>query len=166
MEKKFEETLEKCVGIMNNCGFELPRIEFKLNGRFTSTLGRCIELDNGEFLIELSKKYTQGCIEIGNIRKLEETILHEMAHSLPNGYDHGKIWKSYVDIINAKFGYEISRLTAVPNEVRQYWIKDGVVVCCDTCDMDELVHRNADVVQNIEHYRCRCGGKLKLKEVV
>jgi predicted SprT family Zn-dependent metalloprotease len=166
MEKKFEETLEKCVGIMNDCGFELPRIEFKLNGRFTSTLGRCIKLRDKEYMIEISKRYAQGCIETGNIRKLEQTVLHEMAHTLPNGYDHGKIWKSYADIINTKFGYKISRLATVPNEIRQYWIKDGVMVCCDKCNKDVLLKRSSDVVQNIGQYKCSCGGKLKIKEVI
>ena len=166
MEKKFEETLEKCVGIMNDCGFTLPNIEFKLNGRFTSTLGKCTKLIDKEYMIEISKRYAQGCIETGNIRRLEQTILHEMAHTLPNGYNHGEIWKSYADIINTKFGYEISRLVTVPNEIKRYWIKDGVMVCCDDCGKERLTKRSSNVVQEVEYYRCGCGGKLKIKEVI
>ena len=111
---------------MNECGFKLPSIEFKLNNRLSRTLGRCCKLSNYEFRIELSKKYVQGCIETGNIRRLEQTILHELAHTLPNGYDHGKTWKSYVNIINAKFGYEITRLTSVPNELGNIGLKMGL----------------------------------------
>ena len=166
MEKKFKDIIKDCERMMDECGFELPRIEFKLNGRFSRVLGRCKNLGDKEYMIEISKKYAQGCIETGNIRKLEQTILHEMAHALPNGYDHGKVWKSYASIINDKFGYEISRVTTVSNEIRQYWIKDGVRVCCDNCGRDDLTKRSADVVQNIKYYRCSCGGNLSVKELV
>lgn len=150
MEKKFKDIIKDCEKMMDECGFELPSIEFKLNGRFTSTLGRCMRLTDNEYIIEISKKYAQGCIETGNIRKLEQTVLHEMAHALPFGHTHGKVWKIYADIINDKFGYEIARLDSVPNEIREYWIKDGVRICCDKCKKDNLTKRSSKVVQEIE----------------
>lgn len=166
MEKIFIETVRECEEIMVKCGFELPRIGFTLNNRLSKALGRCIGLDDGEFRIEISKKYVQGCIETGNIRRLEQTILHEMVHTLPFAFNHGKVWKIYTDIINDKFGYEISTLTTVPNEIRQYWIKDGVRVCCDKCNKDVLLKRSSNIVQNIGQYRCSCGGKLELRDVI
>ena len=154
MDKRFEEIAQRCTHIMNECGYELPPTTFTLNGRLSKTLGRCYRLGDGEFGIEISKNYAEGCIETGNIRQLEGTILHEMAHTLPFAFNHGKVWKIYTDIINDKFGYEIERMSSVPNEVREYTVKDGVYICCDKCNRRTLTGRNRKVVK-IGRASCR-----------
>ena len=52
-EKVFMELVEECKGMMEECGFELPKdIKYMLNKRLTRTLGRCSRNSKGKFTIE------------------------------------------------------------------------------------------------------------------
>ena len=162
---KLRKLINECEQMVNDCGYKVPTIEYKLNSRLSRTLGRCSKRSSTKWLIEIGTDFYQGCIASGNVELVKQTLLHEICHSLPNGLNHGEVWKRYADNINNNFGYDISRLTSVPNEVKEYSIKDGVLVCCDKCNREILTKRNKNVVKNPSVYTCKCGGKIFIKEI-
>jgi len=68
---------------------------YQYNDRMVKTLGRCYY---NKQLLEFSLSY----VDLNPIEKLEDTILHEIAHALaPRGAGHGYLWKSIARRIGA-----------------------------------------------------------------
>ena len=62
------------------------------------------ELDY-DFVIRLSK-YTLANSE----RSLRNTIYHELIHTVPGGFDHGRGWKKWAAYASERLGYHIQRV--------------------------------------------------------
>ena len=101
-------------------------------------------------------------------KRLEETILHEMIHTLPGCFNHGSKFKWYCDCLNRRFGYSLQRATdsskygvEVKHDRRQ--IKYQVI--CPHCGKTYEYTRKPKY--HIAMYSCgRCGyTKLKLEEL-
>jgi hypothetical protein len=84
--------------------------EVRLNGsrcRFASCYDRggrkaYTEYD---FYIEMS-----GHILQNTEKSLRSVLLHELLHTMPEGYDHRGEWKKWAKYVSAKTGYNIQRL--------------------------------------------------------
>ena len=73
-------------------------------GDCRKTAGKSGELDY-DFVIRLSK-YTLANSE----RSLRNTIYHELIHTVPGGFNHGREWKRWAAYAGERLGYHIQRM--------------------------------------------------------
>lgn len=171
-QQELNRLVEKCDGIMESCGLELPtEITYSLNSRFSKAMGRCDYKGkkNGKpvYIIQIAQSYFEAYLDAGQESKIEDTILHEMCHALPKCFNHGYEWQRVTGIINRKFGYHLQRCYEMDEIITA--VKTSKNPCkevyCTRCGRHS-VHKTSSVyVKNVEHYRCRCGGSLKVREI-
>ena len=119
------------------------------------------------------KKYT---IEISrwvldlNEDIIKNTIIHELIHCLPYCNNHKTSFKKYANLINAKLGYNISRLGSKKEDFQdsnlEYKEKEEYKykIQCEKCG--KIFYRKRLQKYFIKKYRCtNCLGKLKIIEI-
>lgn len=96
-------------------------------------------------------------------KKAMNTMVHEILHTCKGCMNHGKLWKIYADMMNKKFGYDISRTSSF-EKVGIARPESKYVIECTKCD--NVIHRTrkCKLTENVGRYRCgACRGKLKMK---
>lgn len=106
------QMLQECIALMNELGVPISRNiapEVTLTKSF-SYYGRCClkgslkKYTDYDFYIEIS-----GHI-LGNTEKsIRNTLIHELLHTVPGGYDHRGVWKKWANYVNSKTDYHIQR---------------------------------------------------------
>ena len=162
--KRFNELINKSETIMKNLGFKLPdKIQYKLNNRFKSALGRCTRYSNNDVKIEFATYYIKYNLLRNDDMKIMETILHELAHTLPDSFSHNKTWKENVDKINKKHGFNITRTTSMSDNCRRlkYYGRCVVKIQCENGCFEEVKPITSRYVQQLYRYSCKhCGGDI------
>jgi hypothetical protein len=167
MQKKFDDMVMRCEGMMRDVGFELPKgIKYSINKRLTSTLGRCIRKGT-QYRIEIAHYVMEASVVSKDETQAMDTILHEMCHALPNGWSHGEIWKRYADKINRTYGYNISRLATLSDTEKMIMNKGKVmklIICKSKACKFEIEKPNTSVyVREVGRYSCPvCGSRLEV----
>ncbi|MEG0156768.1 MAG: SprT-like domain-containing protein [Anaerovoracaceae bacterium] len=141
--------------------------EVYINQRAKARLGACKanQVQGKRFYqIELS------AVALGGTREEIKTILlHELLHTCPNCMNHGKLWKSYAELLNWKIGYAIKRTaTFMERESSAKRGKRGVqyLLVCKNCGMTYQRKNKSKAVLHPENYRCgKCRGGLVMKEI-
>ena len=120
------------------------------------TLGRCYSM-YGMFRISLSK-YLLECSE----QLIKNVIAHEIIHTVPYCFNHGRNFQYYANLVNYKLGYnvEVRNTNKEFNPPRKY--KLTCLECGKVYYRDRL---NQRYVAN-EVYRCNLdNGKLKVEKI-
>ena len=118
-DTRINEMLAECITLLKNLNVPISRSicpTVKLIGS-RRTLGRCCKKGS-------RKKYTEYdyYIEIsghtlGNSEKsLQNTIIHELLHTVPRGMCHTGEWKKWAKYVSQKTGHTIQRLAEYKNE--------------------------------------------------
>jgi predicted SprT family Zn-dependent metalloprotease len=164
VEREFKKSVEKCKEIITACGFTLPtKIEYKLNYRFTAKFGQCkLQHSTQKYTIDIAGKYFEAYLEAGQVKEMEDTILHEMCHALPDGMTHGYGWTKYTKVINSKFGYNIQERATHDSISRS--ALDTAILLCDKCGRKHIITKRMKAYKNPQNYKCVCGGKLHLEK--
>lgn len=130
--------------------------------RATKTYGKCERIDGG-FAIHVSKYFKDN-----DESELMNMLVHEVLHTVPNCFNHGKSWKSAAELANKTFGYNISRLsnfemanlTAADVKIQRRY-----TVVCLSCGNELYRERKSKLITHTHNYTCgKCGGELQLKE--
>ena len=188
IEQKLNNLYETCLVELTSIGLDLsPRtvgtITIQLSKRNNKRYGCCKQEDPdhkykvvekiGRRKIIKYEKYNKHTIEISkwvldlNDEIIKNTIMHEIIHCFPYCNNHGKNFKAYAKFINAKLGYNITRLgnkkddyskSNMVYEEKQY----KYTIRCTKCG--KLFHRNRLAKDFFRNYRCPCGGKLELEK--
>jgi len=132
MEEKLNNLYLECAKELRTIGIDvidnkkIGEIDIKLSKRNNKRYGVCkqenpdkstkyIEKLNSRKIIKYLK-YNNHHIEISpwvmelNEDIIKNTIMHEIIHCFPNCSNHGDEFKKYAKYINAKLGYDISRV--------------------------------------------------------
>lgn len=165
--KTVRELVEKIAYEMRAIGIPVSHNikEIVINSRTKKRLGACYRkacaAGGEEFTIEISKR----ALNIEE-RQLHSIIAHELLHTCPGSFDHGKKWKEYGKKAENLLGYKIRR-TMKTEEIDG--LKDEqaerprYVAVCQSCGLRYERKRKCPLVRNTGKYRCgKCGGKLKL----
>ena len=137
-----------------------------INTRAKARLGAC-KMKKGK----LRKHFT---IEIGSAlliceeRQIKEVLAHEIIHTCPGCMNHSSKWKKYADIMNKAYGYNIKISYQLKDDRLSEKLKEryNYRIYCKECGAEIFRQRKSKVVSHPERYRCRCGGKLEVEEIV
>lgn len=138
-----------------------------INKRATSRLAGC-KKERSRF----KKHYT---IQVGSaLINCSEEILkgilaHEVLHTCPGCHNHGERWKKYSAMFNEAYGYNIKRTSSY----EELGIKENpkekkyrYEITCQKCGTKLYRERQSAIVKTPQLYRCKCGGSIKVKELL
>lgn len=125
----------------------------------------------GTYSLKISTVFEEIDDEDVMKQRLLGCLLHELVHTRPRCFNHGKYFKSACAVINHKFpGYNLQRCTSMS----EYGIKEEVkpikyIMSCGKCGATWNYHRKPNIMDMEtmnKHYRCACGAAdFHLKKV-
>ena len=130
----------------------------EINTRATRRLGLCRKEPDG-YVIEISK------FILNDINTLENTVYHELLHTVEGCMNHGSKWKSLAEKVNKVYNTNISRTSAATDDMKQEYInKIKYKATCQGCGQEILRQKKSRFIAEIERYNCgRCGSKFKVE---
>ena len=192
MEQKLFKLYMECINELKNIGIEIlnekkyGKIEISISKRNNKRYGCCKQEDpdknhiivvkKGRIKFVKYEKFNKHHIEISkwvmelNDSIIKNTIMHELIHCIPYCNNHRAEFKKYANMINAKYGYDISRLgdkkkdyeksNIEYNEMKNYNYK----IVCKECKQE--FYRKRLNKNFIKKYRCaKCGGRLHVSSL-
>ena len=132
--------------------------EVAVNRRARTRFG-CCRREGNRYRIELS-----AVVLAAEEEKVCRVLAHEVLHTCRGCANHGDRWKSYARRLNERYDWGITRADSFEGlgvederEVK-YW------VVCTACGKKTPRMKRSPLVNHPEHYRCRCGGTLRVEE--
>lgn len=138
-------------------------IQISINSRLKVGAGKCLrhkvenkyKLEFAPFVLKQSQVF------------IESTVMHELLHTIPGGFDHGHTWQCAAAEVNKANGYHVSTcysqesLTDTSHKPRAKY-----TVTCTTCNRETGKQRASGITKNPELYYCtRCKGRtLQVKQ--
>ena len=139
--------------------------EIKINNKAKARFGACKikkSIQGKSFIIEISSEILE-CER----KRISEVMIHELLHTCPGCFNHGKKWKSHARKVEALLGYTIKTTQkyedfGIDIPVRNEEVK--YIVKCAGCGAEFQRKRLCKLVKNPEKYRCgKCGNILYLQ---
>ena len=137
---------------------------FTINRRLSRAWGRCVTHNATQMhTIEIQPFLLADATPLD---VLKNVLIHEILHTCWNCQNHGTTWKAHADRINARYGYNISRLVsaeeiAACKEAGTYQRKPRrakeparYVLECMGCGQRIVRSRESAFVQCPSAYRC------------
>ena len=168
--KNLKEEANMILYMFDEMGIEYGNIvEFKVNRRDKSRWGQCRlhkTWYGAEYTIEISDRLLR---DDSPQKGLEETLIHEVAHTCDGCMNHGSNWLAIVNRFNREFGYNIKRADdAREKGFSDEQIKQMVasvrykhILTCEKCGANWKYERTTKAVKMYKNYHCGCGGSLK-----
>lgn len=125
LEKLYQNCCEMCGNLSIPYAKDTP---ISWNGRITKKWGYSRKHSDGTFSISISSALRESDIPDN---ALISVILHELLHTCPGCFDHGKQWKKYGKMIKDAYGIKI-RTTSDAYDMgipQRYYIK------CRRCEI-------------------------------
>ena len=168
--KNLNEYAELCKQILDDCGIQYADCPVKASKRMTMSWGNCNLKRRGgvkSFEIHINHILLDDSV---SDKSLENTILHELLHTVKGCQNHGTKWTHYADIVNRKYGYEIQRVDGDVDDASIALAKAQMrnsykyKVFCPTCGAKWLYSRKTKTVSHPDWYRCgRCKTTLEVE---
>ena len=164
--RTFEKQFGVCYNQLCDLGYktELNKKQYQL--QFIdglSTLGQCRNHGNNRYTIYLSKNHA----DISEEKYVINTVMHELIHSLDNCMAHTGRWKQIANIVNSRYGYNITRVETDNATYSKYYREVSInrmkyEIICNSCGSSTKYQRKTKTVTNIANhigkYRCQnCG---------
>lgn len=164
----------ECVEKLNKIGIHVPTekitsvtVNTRASRKFgsTKTIKRYnymtdrYEVSSCKIEISLSLLFDENPIS-----ELENTMLHELLHTMPDCQNHGAKWKRYAAMVNNAYGYNIERCGTTENLIVDPFAerREKYAVECQGCHKIIYRQKMSPVITNCARYRCgACGGELK-----
>ena len=166
LERRLKEYTEEVLEMFEQVGLadKLPdSFTVRLNPKLSRAIGKCKLREEG-YIIEFASRYFEGYVEHNMHDKILNTLVHEFCHALPNGMNHGTQWKRYADRFNNKYNLGITRLAEsdqVVASITKSLENNKIKITCNDCNEVFYVTPRHGVCNNIEFYKCTCGGSLR-----
>lgn len=129
-----------------------------------TALGKC-KKEKGHFYIYLSRYATE------NEKLIRNTLAHELVHTILGCMNHGQNFHRYGNMVQEKLGISIST-RASEEDVHQSGVakvrieKAEYKIKCEKCGKIIYRQKRSKLVIHLEKYRCSCGGKLRLCDII
>ena len=162
--KNLHNLFNECVNEVRAAGIEPGKIvDISINYRATTRWGQC-KKRYGLYSININHRILEDDTDV---KAVKDTIIHEILHTCPNCWNHGREWQRLANIMNRKYGYEISRTGSCEDfgidreEYAESHAKYRIV--CTSCGNVYRKQRACKVTKHPEYFRCgKCGGSLRL----
>ena len=140
-------------------------VDVAWNSRLSTTLVRCKKAPAG-FRLEFNPTALALCTPTG----FHEVIAHEVIHTLPGAFNHGRDFKRYAAILSNVTRVKVARVCADENVIahcRSLREKRAAYeITCEKCGNVSRRERISNPVKHPENYRCAiCGGTLKVTQI-
>lgn len=114
------------------------------------TLGRCQRVNDKGFIIRISK-----------YADIENTIFHELIHTFPGAFNHGKVFQQYANEINLIHYTEVGTHSPLPK------IRTNVTLICPCCrkTLHKYVDLNNYQILNLRKKLRKCLSKCCHKDI-
>ena len=190
MEEKLNKLYNECIDELKKIGIDIlneeqfGKIEISIAKRNAKRYGSCKQEDPdrryrivsriGRRKIVKYEKFNKHYIEISKwVMELDDdiiknTIMHELIHCIPFCNNHGQEFKKFAKIINASYGYNITRAGNKKNDYEKSNIEFNETesykykIICKNCNQEFYRKRlNKNFVRK---YRCgKCGGRFEVE---
>ena len=114
-DARINRMLAECIALMKDLGVPISNSicpTVKLIGS-RRTLGRCCKKGSRKRYSEYDYYIEISGHTLGNTEKsLRNTIIHELIHTVPDGFCHTGEWKKWAKYVNARTDYKIQRLAS------------------------------------------------------
>lgn len=130
----------------------------RVNTRAKRRFGQCKKTGD-RFTIELSSVLLNAPEQ-----SARQTIAHELIHTCRGCFDHGDGFNRYADIMNRRYGYNISR-TNSPEEMGVEGVAKEAkyIIRCKSCGNKIYRLKMSPLLTQLDKARCgACGGELEL----
>lgn len=126
--KDLKKITQECFFILDD--LQIPydkQVSIKYNGRISSKWGYCRKLYPG---FEISIASVLGYSDTPD-KAIKSVLLHELLHTCPKCFNHGKLWNRYAKQIKDKYKIKIRNVSTAEdmNITPHYYIK------CRKCDV-------------------------------
>lgn len=162
---KINQMLDVCKSQLDSIGIKYGEIDkVIINTRSKKTFAVChYHGKTDKFSIEVMEF---GC-NLRTDEEIQNTIMHELLHTVKNCFNHGAMWKAVAEIVNHKFGYKVSRTGSFSKEALE---KVNEIykwsIFCECCNKNLAnYHRKPKDKKNAYHSSCGIQSKGKLKLV-
>lgn len=152
---------------LRRIGLPLGKVSWvSINPHLRTSLGRCqVITRNGERICEL--EFNKNLFAFPSEAAFQDTMAHELIHTIPGCENHGAKFKSCCQMINErlegynvqpKFRYEDYGVRSPDKKVSKFDFK--YILACTECGQIFGRDRMSPFVKNPENYCCSCGGKI------
>ena len=138
--------------------YHIPYVdmEFQLNSRLSSSLGRCIYKNKKVIRLELQTYFFLH----GNESDIRNTICHELIHS-STLCGHTGLWAQYAHQMN-QHGYDIHRTSSIQLHPQVYKYE----AYCPICGQSWKRKTKSELIVHPQKWRCRqCRVPLKSRKL-
>ena len=162
-EDKLYRLLDECEEMCKQAGIVTgPVSSIVVNPQLNYAWGRCIRKHDfcyrDIFVIEINRKLLNRSVPEQSLRN---TILHELCHTVEDGFGHKKGWRSAANRIETEFDIHLT----VTNTADSLYVFDAdpdsapkyIFRCCG-CGQVIKRNRQSKFVKHYQNYRCGCCG--------
>ena len=133
--------------------------------RCTRSLGRCRrqQMRDGRigYTITISRY-----METLKLQEIKDVMMHELIHTIPGCFNHSAQFKLFADMVNRKSQGIYTVKTSYKGGEFQKNTPYKYVAECKNCGHRIYRARKSKLILRPELYRCSCGGKFKVYEVL
>lgn len=152
---------------LRRIGLPLGQVtEVGINMHLRTSLGRCCSsTKNGERVCRL--EFNRTLFRFPTDAAFQDTMAHELIHTIPGCQNHGHLFKEYCSTINErlegynvrpKFNYEDYGVLNPHQKTSEFDFK--YILICEKCGQVFGRDRMSPFVKNPDDYRCPCGGRI------
>lgn len=126
--KDLKKIIEECFAILDDLQIPYDKnVTIKYNGRITKKWGYCRKLKLG---FEISIAKVLGYSDTPD-KTIKSVLLHELLHTCPDCFNHGKQWKKYAKLIKKRYNIKIS----TTSNAEDMGINPHYYIKCRKCDV-------------------------------
>ena len=148
------------------------KVKFKGVLPYSDRIIPTVKLINDNKSLGMCRKQTLGDYTLFNIylnkkmlsatkQEIENTLLHELIHTIEGCFEHGYKFHKVAQFVNTKYGYNIQVKTKCRAFAEQINYKYEVV--CTKCGSKHKYTRKTNVIKHPNLYHCTCGGGLEVR---
>lgn len=154
-KEELDSILQEAIDQVTKLGIllESPIISKVRNYKATSYFGQCrYRPEQKKFEITISDYHLEN-----GYNAVMETMTHEVLHACKGSEGHGEQWKTYADMVNEEYGYNISRCGSSQNGYALKTAERSInyIIECPGCGTKWYRTRRSKLVTHT--YQCRCG---------
>lgn len=107
--RRYQGTFRRCIDFAKRCGLPVSRrllpVLYAVESK--TAWGVTVKPDRGPIRIAITTVLVddwankKGCLSTRRRDALCSVLLHEVVHTCPGCFDHGKRWKKWVKVLNA-----------------------------------------------------------------